>query len=99
MDDDALTRRIITALWASLIGTLAWLARVLSAADDLPPLRRLIGGLLGAAIATFSTGTLAIEYLNADPFLIVGFAGPIGWLGGDALNSLALFMLSRFKRS
>lgn len=98
-DDDVTTKRIVLLLWGALLGGLAWIARTLSATDDLPPLRRFAGGILGSCLATFSTGALALHYLDADPLFLIGMAGPIGWLGGDALNGLARFVLKQVQRS
>lgn len=73
-------------LWAGFIGSLAFIAKALMG----PRLGILpfVGGVLGSALASFSFAILAVEVANVSDLMVLGLAGPIGWLGGDVLANL-----------
>jgi surfactin synthase thioesterase subunit len=88
-DEPELTGRVVFLLWASLLAMLSGLARQLSQKEKKHEALPLIGGLMGSAVAAFSFAALMIELFNVSNLLVLGMAGPIGWVGGDILAGLA----------
>lgn len=78
----------IVVLIAAVIGALAHLARALTGARDTWTWLQLAGGVLGSAIASFSAGALMLDRGTSELF-VIGLAGPVGWLGGSFLATVA----------
>ena len=88
-ETNTLAQRLYFLAWATALSSLAYLARVLSSEKrPLKPLQ-VFGGILGSAIAAFSFCAIAIEFFDISNLLILALAGPVGWVGGDALAAIA----------
>lgn len=85
---------MIVLLWGGVVAGLAWTARTLSAGEPIGPLR-MLGGVLGASIASFSFGAIVSEYSEVGNLFLLGASGVVGWLGGDVLAALASFLERR----
>lgn len=79
---------IMVLVWGAGIAALAWVARALMKGTRMSWLR-FLGGILGAAIASFSFGALIDPVGWITPIMKLGIAGVVGWAGGDVLSALA----------
>ena len=77
--------RIMRLFFIGLFGMIAWFSNHLFHGRRLP-IGRLVGGLLGAMIASISVVGLVYS-VNTSPSveLLFGVSGIVGWIGGNSL--------------
>lgn len=73
---------------AAFIGALTWLAKVWSENGSRAHARKLVGGMLGSAVAAFTVGAMLVASRNVSVWLVLAIAGPTGWGGGELLGWL-----------
>lgn len=95
MDEEHLTRRLVILAWGAAVAGLASIARTLRTGNPVGPLR-MLGGVLGAGIASFSYGALVSEFFDVSNLFLLGSSGIVGWLGGDVLAALGAFLERKF---
>lgn len=88
---------LIILLFCAGIASLAWLGRTLSTTKkgEAFVLPQLLGGMLGAAIASFCFGAAAIEWWGVSPLIAIAISGPVGWGGGDLMAGVAQAIAKR----
>lgn len=71
---------LVVLLFCAGIAALAWLGRTLSNTKkgEAFVIPQILGGMLGAAIASISFGAMAIEWWNISPLIAIAFSGPVG---------------------
>lgn len=88
MEERSILERVWIFIVVPLIGALAQLARMLTGSRPFT-IVQLIGAMLGSAIAAFSFGAIILDRGSSE-LIALALAGPVGWLGGSFLGSLAL---------
>ena len=81
-------KELVILLWGAVVAALAWTARTLRSAQSFTALQ-FVGGILGAAVASFAFGALIHTADWLTPVTKLGIAGVVGWVGGDVLAALA----------
>lgn len=91
MEEQPFRFQLVVLGYGAILAGLAWMARTLRNNEPVGPLR-LIGGVMGASIASFSFGAIVLEFFDVSNMFLLGVSGVVGWIGGDVLAALATFL-------